>query len=192
MSEIELGKDIVLTPPDRLFTVHGVTFTKERSKGVTEDWTLTVNGRPDITVRDVTWETGERDLRTVMPEQVPGMPREMAKFYERRRAGIYYCDDQDHTWMTARTIAFQGDGWPIHRPMKTLDDVDDVCGEDRIRAACQLGIADIGHKGEIITGDRPGKGELCALFEPECDRGAHAAFYAVTRIVPVLRRIGWV
>ncbi|MEU1465587.1 hypothetical protein ABZ467_34015 [Streptomyces sp. NPDC005727] len=192
MSDIELGKGIALMPPEKPFTVHGLTFTKERSQGIAEDWMLTVKGRHSIAIRDVTWEVGQRDIRTVLPEQVPEMPREMAKFYERRRAGVYYCDDEYHTWMTARTVTFQPDGWPLHQQQPTLDALDAVCDPDSIQAACRLGIADIGHKGEVVTRDRPGKGELCALFEPECDEGAHAAFYAVTRVVPVLRRIGWV
>ncbi|MFE0326755.1 hypothetical protein ACFW08_08115 [Streptomyces sp. NPDC058960] len=192
MSKIELGKGIALTAPEKLFALRGLTFTKERSQGFASDWALTVEDRPSITIRDITWEVGERDIHTIMPEQLPELPREIAKFYERRRAGIYYCDDEQHTWMTARTITFAADGWPMHRQPHTLDALDAECGADLIRAACRLGIADIGHKGEIVTRDRPGKGELCALFEPDCDDGAHPAFYAVIRVVPVLRRIGWI
>ncbi|MZD19606.1 MULTISPECIES: hypothetical protein [Streptomyces] len=191
MSEIEIGVGIALTPPEEPFTVTGLTFTKERSQGIAGDWLLTVKGRPSITVRDITWEVGERDIRTIMSEQLPEMPREMAKFYERRRAGVYYCDAY-HTWMTARTITFQPDGWPLHQQQPTLDALDAVCDAKFIQAACRLGITDIGPKGEVITRDRPGKGELCALFEPDCEEGTHAAFYAVTRILPVLRHIGWV
>lgn len=192
MFKIELAKGIALTPPEKLFTLSGLTFTKERSQGCASDWTLTVEDRPNFTVRDITWEVGERDIRTIMPEHVPELPREMAKFYERRRAGIYYCKDQLSTWMTARTITFAADGWPLHKQQHTLDDLDDECGADLIRAVARLGIADIGHKGEIVTADRPGRGELCALFEPDCEDGAHAAFYAVTRVVPALRLIGWI
>ncbi|MGX9886953.1 hypothetical protein [Streptomyces sp. NPDC002276] len=192
MSEIELGKGVTLRPPEQPSTVRGLTFTKERSQGIAGDWTLTAKGRPGITVRDVTWEVGERDIRIILPEQVPEMPREMAKFYERRRAGVYYCDNEHHTWMTARTITFRADGWPLSQQQPTLDALDAVCDPDFIQAACRLGIADIGPKGEVVTHDRPGKGELCALFEPDCDEGAHAAFYAVTRVVPVLRRIDWI
>ncbi|AWE50335.1 hypothetical protein [Streptomyces nigra] len=191
MSEIELGKGIALAPPEEPFTVQGRTFTKEHSQGIATDWMLSLKGRPSITVRDITWEVGERDIRTILPEQLPEMPREMAKFYERRRAGVYYCNHGHHTWMTARTITFQEDGWPLHQQQPNLDALDAACDPDLIEAACRLGIADIGPKGEVITHDRPGKGELCALFEPDCDEGAHAVFYAVTRIVPVLRRIGW-
>ncbi|MFF8354485.1 hypothetical protein ACF063_13620 [Streptomyces chartreusis] len=191
MSKIELGNGIALTPPEKLFTLHGLTFTKERSQGFAYDWTLTVEDRISITVRDITWEVGERDIRTIMPEQVPELPREMAKFYERRRAGVYY-GDEHHTWMTARTITFQADGWPLQQQQPTLDALDAVCDPNFIQAACRLGIADIGPKGEVVTRGRPGKGELCALFEPDCDEGAHAAFYVVTRILPVLRRMGWI
>lgn len=77
MSKIELGKGIALTAPEKLFALRGLTFTKERSQGFASDWALTVEDRPSITIRDITWEVGERDIHTIMPEQLPELPREM-------------------------------------------------------------------------------------------------------------------
>ncbi|AWK09606.1 hypothetical protein DDQ41_12500 [Streptomyces spongiicola] len=168
----------------------GQTLSKEPSSGAAEDWILKIKNRSDVVIRDTWWDNGERDLRTLIPSQLPTMPRPLVKLHERRRAGVYLTAD-GHTWMTAWIVVpRESDGWPLFRHVTSLDALDAACGHDLLRAASEQGIADIATKWDLLKDDGRNRNELCALFEPKAD-GAHVAFYAVTRVVPILRHVGW-
>ncbi|PWK75064.1 hypothetical protein BCL76_101799 [Streptomyces sp. CG 926] len=186
---ISLGERLTLAPARQTAIEPAETCSGLISSGTATDRALSVDGRPELTVRDIRWRNGERDVRMHLPDVLPEMPRALAKLHDRRRAGVYRTDD-GRTWMTAWSV-LPGDGdWPKWRRPTGVGELGALCGADRLRVVHDHGVVEIGSK-EALLGD-PGRTrrQLCALLDDDVE-AAPAVLYAVTRLVPVLRHIGW-
>lgn len=189
---IKLGKSLTLIPPPGPVAVDGRTCGRIYAVGTARYWTLKIKGHVDITIRDTSWDTGDRDIRTEIPDPNPkSTPKELASLYGKRRAGIHPASDGD-IWMTAWTVKPRADGWPEFKKPSSLAVLHDTCGSKLIDAACDQGVRRIASKKSLLGTEDKTRNELCALIGHNAADTAPVALYTVTRIAPTLRHINWI
>ncbi|MGW7436224.1 hypothetical protein [Streptomyces sp. NPDC054849] len=186
---ISLGERLTLVPARRTPIDPAETCSGSFSEGTASDWTLSVRGRPELTVRDIRWQNGERDVRMHLPDVLPEMPRALAKLHDRRRAGVHRTD-AGRLWMTAWSVLPGAGDWPAWRRPTAIGELDALCGADRLQAVHEHGVIEIGSKEALLQDAGRTRRQLCAVLDGGVE-AAPAALYTVTRLVPVLGHIGW-
>ncbi len=149
-------------------------------------WWLDAEGL-QLAVWETQWSTGERDVVLGSQELEGSMPLMVAKLMSRRRALVE--GSEQFEFMSARRVDPDSDGWPRFSAC-THQDIQELVpphAEAQIRALGYLGVIS---RQEALNADGPNRRQLIARFVPGA-RVASVSFYALTRIVPTLRRAGF-
>jgi hypothetical protein len=159
------------------------------SHGTRTDWRLSVDGRPDLVVGDTRWNSGEREVALIRPEQVPPLPRPVSALLGKRRCKVDAHGDRLR--MAVGVVKPDGVGWP-RTTWPAMDTLLDICGRDYYEAVFDHGVTQIDTREVILGDDSNHRSRLCALLDPS-DEVAPTALYVVTHVVPTLKddSVGW-
>ncbi|WP_240958340.1 hypothetical protein [Streptomyces barkulensis] len=162
------------------------------------EWTLSLPGRPSLTVHDNHWENGERDLVLYQPAVVPEMPATLSNLHNRLRSGITGSPGRAESRIMLYPTYVDARGWPrIRKSLTTRELADEVglrplrelTGREGVTLEAAFGRP---HLPEADLDDPQDETPLQhALFFPAGDGKTPVIAFACFRVVPVLRHIGW-
>ncbi|MFF7876158.1 hypothetical protein ACFZDM_18285 [Streptomyces californicus] len=176
----------------------GTTCSGEVSMATAVEWEIRVPGQPELTVHDNHWGNGERDLVLHKPTVVPEMPAARSNLHNRLRSGVSASPHRGELRIMVFPTYVDAQGRPRIKKSLTTGDLANAVGLRHLRALTA-------RKGVRLEAafDRPDlppvdlddpqheKPFQHALFFPAEDAETPVIAFIHFRIVPVLRRIGW-
>ncbi|MEU0519102.1 hypothetical protein [Streptosporangium sp. NPDC006007] len=184
-----LGNSLTIERGGEPENVEGETCSGVRSTGAQTTWNVNVAGRGTFPVWSRSWHTGERDIVLGRGEVVPSVPAALSALFGKRRAGLERHMVHKKTYMTVCLVLPDDQNWPRRRKC-TLEELERVCGADVVGSVYDHGVLDIATKGELLGETGRNRTELCGILDPASE-SAPVALYVATRVVPTLRKVGW-
>lgn len=184
-----LGDSLTVVKGGEPEIVEGKTCSGVRSTGAQTTWNMNVAGRGTFPVWSRSWRNGERDIVLGRGETVPAVPAALSALFGKRRAGLERHAVHKKTYMTVRLVLPDNENWPRFRKC-TLEELDRACGVDVVDSVYDHGVLDIATKEELLGETGRNRTELCGILDPASEL-APVALYVATRVVPTLRKVGW-
>lgn len=167
--------------------VQGETVTERPANGIQTTWRLHIGGHRELPIWIREWDTGERDVVLGRPDRVPPMPAALDALLGKQRASILRRGR--HTVMIIYLVRPDENNHP-RRKKCTLEQLTGAVGDDLVRATRQLGVVDIGTKEQLLGDTGRTRTELCGILNPKSET-APVALYVISRVVPTLKKVGW-
>lgn len=152
-------------------------------------WDLEIPGRPSLVIRDTSWTNGERDVVLHRTETLPEMPARLTQLFNRERAGIHPVNADRRRILAYLAVPEDGRDRPRRRRSLTVQELVTACNAAWF--AQLLGAAGVRLASPLdpLSGE-PGRGEHEIHFDVD-DTYTPVLAYVLTRLVPTLRKVGW-
>ncbi|MFI1563840.1 hypothetical protein ACH4ZX_12405 [Streptomyces sp. NPDC020490] len=189
----KLGSSLTFSKEPGSSPIEGETLSGAFSTGIATVWHLGISGHPDLLVHDRQWRTGERDIVTARPTQVPTMPKPLSALLGKKRAGVDNWEDRGR-WQHRMAVYLvlpdpDREGWPKQK-WCSADELVDACGAELLDALGDHGVTKIDTRETILGEEGRQRNRLCALLDPASEV-APVMLYVTTRVVPTLKHIEW-
>lgn len=169
--------------PEQASRVEGRTPSRQVANGNRWSWILYVREAP-IIVWETQWSTGERDIVLANQELSGEKALLMTKLMSRRRALVE--EAESFSYMSARRVDPDSDGWPRFSACDDADIHELIPGSSR-QCLSEWGYLGVKNRREALSASGPNREQLIGMFAPGAEV-APIGFYALTRIVPTLRK----
>ncbi|MFC8452696.1 hypothetical protein [Kitasatospora sp. NPDC057223] len=160
------------------------------SAGRATDWCLEIPGRPPLVIRDTAWTfDDERDVVLRRTEMLPEMPARLTQLFNRERAGIHHVNVDRRRILAYLAVPEDGRERPRRRRSLTVQDLVVACNPAWFAQLLGNPGVSLASPLDPASGE-PGRGQHEIHFDAD-DSFTPVYAYVLTRLVPTLRKIGW-
>jgi hypothetical protein len=172
---------ITITDTNQVDTIEGQTPGRVDATGTARRYKITGPGRLHLQVLDVTWDNGERDIRTV---ERNGSPQRFDRLCHGARLGILKAGPD--LMVELRQARMTTADWSTcHKA--DLPALDAGAQTNTAKALRQAGAKHVGTRSEVLDDTSCRRNYLCAAFVAEATTVPIVA-YTLTRVLPVLNK----
>lgn len=162
----------------------GTSATNASDHGTATTYAVTGPGTLHLTVADITWDNGERDLRTIHRHTSP------QRFDRLLHGGRLTVNDHDGTAnkrIDLRQMRMKDANWS-NLKRATLLELDAAAECSTTKTLKGFGATKIGTRAEVIGDTSPHAGNMCATF-PVTATDVPIAAYLITRVASLYRQV---
>ncbi|MEA3502163.1 MAG: hypothetical protein U9R47_05260, partial [Actinomycetota bacterium] len=177
---LEIGKATLVY--DGSDEIAGRTCSGRESVGVARRWNLVGIPGALVTIADLTWSSGERDVRCV---DASG-PVQLLRLLEGLRLCVRRSGDKSYVELKIARIDLSRDNLWSSLYKTSVEDLAAGSGvADPVQALLDTGAETVGKRSAVIGDQGPSRGTLALSFSGDTS-DAPAAAYVLTRLLPLL------
>jgi len=170
-------------------TFDGTTASGQPSRGSASRWEVTGPPGVSLILADVSWATGERDVRAIEVEAPPpvelGGPRPLTRLVRGGRLSVLEHGRERYVELQISRIKPDSPQMWSSTHKGQEDDFTLLIGDDWQEALLSAGAAQVGSREKVLGDDSRRRQYLCAVLETE-DAVLPVVAYSLTRILPLL------
>ena len=169
--------------------LEGTTVSARLSRGKASLWEATGPPGVALTIADVKWSNGERDVRAIkiecpLPQDLAG-PRPLTRLERGGRLSVLQIRGQEYVELQVSRINPDSPEFWSSTHKATDEDFRHLAGDDWKRDLLAVGASKVGPRESVIGDDGRRRKFLCAVLEDR-NSALPVVAYSLTRILPLL------
>ena len=159
--------------------IEGQTATREWSEGYAYEFRLVAGRTVDLTIGEVHWDNGDRDVRVVSVEKAPDSLRRLERGL---RLGIQKVSSK-RAFAEIRVAHVKDADWS-NMYQTTEDEMSGIVGERLHKFLGRFGRVAVGTRGDVLGDASRRRNDLGVVFDDDASL-VPAVTYFATRVLPI-------